>query len=103
MTSSASSQSVTIEDEIVLQVLVAISAFQPIRVPAIASLLQSTNQEVRQATRLLEQKRFIHGRGNRRLFATARGQLAVRRADAAKLRDMSRLLYLWRQHREGRR
>lgn len=86
-----------------LQVLVAISTFQPIRVPAIASLLSLDEDAVREATRVLEHDGYVYGRGNQRLFATANGRSAVARGGFAKVRDISRLLYIWRQQQGGGR
>ena len=103
MTSAGSDQSTDVDDEVIFQVLVAVSTYQPITVPEVASLLSSNADEVREATRVLEREGYVHGRGNQRLFATAKGRFAVARAGFAKVRDMSRLLYIWRRQRGGGR
>jgi len=91
------------ELKIELEVLIAVSTFQPVTVPVIAELLARSGSDVRQATRSLEARGLIHGKGNQRLYATSNGRLAVGKAGAAKVRDISRLLYLWRRQQGGGR
>jgi len=87
----------SIDSPIALDVLIAINTFQPIQNDAIAELLSAQIEDVGEAVRQLEARGFIHGRVGKNLFATLEGRKAVDRAGSRDLRDVGRLLYLWRR------
>lgn len=85
-----------------LQVLSFISAFQPVLRSTIVEYAQLPSEAVDGALKKLTGLSMVL-EAKDVWYVTARGQRAVRRSGAAFARDVTRMLYLWRRQRGGRR